>query len=230
MAEVILLKQISQQDTFPPEYFEILENDHFWYQWRQRALLLRLAEAKIDLSTKLNVLDLGCGSGLVRQQLEQSTHWTIDGADLDYQALRSNPDLKGKCYLYDIASRDSSLQEKYDVILLFDVLEHIEDTRSFLANVSFHLKPGGHLLINVPAYQTLFSEYDKAVGHVMRYNKNLLKALLTDEGYIIATASYWGACLVPLLVIRKMMLVLSKAKHKVIKRGFDPPIRCSIAF
>ncbi len=66
----------------------------------------------------------------------------------------------------------------FDAIIYIDVIEHIEDDKAELERASARLKPGGHLVILVPAHNFLFSPFDKAIGHFRRYNKRmLLKAI-----------------------------------------------------
>ena len=71
--------------------------------------------------------------------------------------------------------------ERYDSILYIDVLEHIEDDRGELRRAVAHLKPGGFLVILCPAFMTLFSEMDRALGHFRRYTKSTLTAVLPPE-------------------------------------------------
>ena len=73
--------------------------------------------------------------------------------------------------LYNIHDRAPDLAARYDAIILFDVIEHIESPAEFLASALYHLKPGGRVFINVPALQSLYSKFDVAVGHYRRYSK-----------------------------------------------------------
>ena len=68
-----------------------------------------------------------------------------------------------------------SAEEKFDSILYLDVIEHIEADQAELNRAMNHLKPGGHLIILVPAHNSLFSPFDTASGHFRRYNKKMLK-------------------------------------------------------
>ena len=69
----------------------------------------------------------------------------------------------------------------YDVILLLDVIEHIEDSKGELRRAFDLLAPGGHLLILVPAFNYLYSPFDKAIGHFRRYDRSILRAELPPE-------------------------------------------------
>jgi SAM-dependent methyltransferase len=75
-------------------------------------------------------------------------------------------------------------EKKFDSILLMDVLEHVENPETLIKKLYENLKIGGKILINVPAFEHLYSNFDKDVGHLKRYNKNsLLKetALITPQ-------------------------------------------------
>jgi SAM-dependent methyltransferase len=110
----------------------------------------------------------------------------------------------------------------YDVVLLFDVLEHVEGPVSFVAALGRHLRPGGHLLVNVPAVRALFSGYDVAAGHLRRYETPSLRADLERGGLEVRDVRYWGLSLVPLLFLRKALL-RGRAGPEVIREGFEPP-------
>ena len=65
----------------------------------------------------------------------------------------------------------------FDTVIYIDVLEHIEHDRAELADVLARLRPGGRIVVLSPAYQFLYSEFDKAIGHFRRYTKTMLRAL-----------------------------------------------------
>ena len=83
--------------------------------------------------------------------------------------------LRPKCSVHTGFSSEIEPTELFDTILYIDVIEHIENDRLELENVKNLLKPNGHLIVLVPAYQYLFSEFDKAIGHYRRYNKSMLR-------------------------------------------------------
>lgn len=72
-------------------------------------------------------------------------------------------------------SSDLSSDMLFDSIIYYDVMEHIEGSKDEFQRIQNHLKPGGHLIVLVPAYQTLYNEFDKAVGHFRRYNKTCFR-------------------------------------------------------
>jgi SAM-dependent methyltransferase len=78
-----------------------------------------------------------------------------------------------------VASLDPA--ERFDAIVYLDVLEHIEDDRGELQRAAAHLAPGGHLAVLAPAFQFLYSPFDRAIGHYRRYTASTLSALAPDR-------------------------------------------------
>jgi SAM-dependent methyltransferase len=70
---------------------------------------------------------------------------------------------------------------KFDAIIYIDVIEHIENDTDELKKASSFLKPGGHLIVLVPAHNYLYSEFDKSIGHFRRYNKKMLIEVAPKE-------------------------------------------------
>jgi predicted SAM-dependent methyltransferase len=126
----------------------------------------------------------------------------------------------GTLYLYNILERAHELKEKYQMLFLFDVLEHISETDDFLDACSYLLKPGGHIIINVPASSILYSAYDKAAGHLRRYSMESLRMETSRVGLKDVLYTYWGLTYVPLILLRKF-LHRNGSVEDIIKKGFD---------
>lgn len=177
----------------------------------------------IPAQENLRVLDIGCGTGITCQQLAHHTQWTFDGADLNLAALERCDVGAGRILYYDILEERRDLADAYDVVILFDTLEHIEHTHAFLKAVFHHLKPGGVLLTNVPALMTLFGVYDKVAGHYRRYTKETLAREFTPFDVTVVEQVYWGFTMVPLLWMRQQRLRDHMSEAAVIQKGFVPP-------
>lgn len=214
---------------FPHEWYELASIDNFWMQWRARAFFALLRSLGLPLSEPLSGLEIGCGNGTLRAQIERATAWTVDGADIDLKALEMNPPLRGETLLYDVSDRRQDMRERYDFLVLFDVIEHIADVPSFLNGCLFHLKPGGWLFVNVPALESLRSDYDDAVGHLRRYDRRALRRALEGSGQTTVAVRYWGATIVPLLAVRKLVLKMTP-REKIVERGFAVPGRLADIF
>jgi 2-polyprenyl-3-methyl-5-hydroxy-6-metoxy-1,4-benzoquinol methylase len=223
MPEIIYLSNKIDKPEFPDQWYGLAQEDHFWMEARLRAFLKQTKDLKIAGREQLKGLEIGCGNGILRQQLEKNVSWIIEGADINEAALIQNPPLKGATYYYDILDQRPEFKNSYDFIILFDVLEHISQEGPFLEAIKFHLKKGGYLFINVPALMVCYSKYDTFAGHFRRYNKRTMNQVLASAGLAAADMRYWGMSMLPLLMLRKAFLSTKNSTEDVIVNGFKPP-------
>ncbi len=198
-------------------WFDIATPEHFWIKRRDEVFRALWKKTKADI----RIAEIGCGHGIVLKAIEKNFGVQADGYDLNEMALKQADPTCGRLFYYNIHDRKDSLKQTYDIIFLFDVIEHIEDDKGFIESVLFHLKPGGNLIINVPAFQSLYSDYDRVVGHQRRYDIEMLRKLCVATGLSVETWSYWGLMYIPILLVRRMMLV-GVPDSEVIRRGFAP--------
>ena len=203
----------------PDCWFELASVDHFWIR-RRFEVLHRLAGPLI--ANAREVADVGCGSGLLQRQIEDRYGRPVTGVDLNEYALKRNLSRLSAVCCYDINEMDPSLQGKFDLIFLFDVLEHIADEDRFLASLIYHLAPRGKVVVNVPAGNWAYSSYDRAVGHLRRYVIRSVREVAARNNLTIATWTYWGLPLLPALALRKLWLSGSRDVRKILSAGFDP--------
>jgi 2-polyprenyl-3-methyl-5-hydroxy-6-metoxy-1,4-benzoquinol methylase len=208
----------SAQVSMADSWFEIASMDHFWV--RRRFEVLQSLCGNLISSAK-EMAEIGCGHGLLQREIEIAYGREVTGFDLNEYALKRNVSRKSRVCCYDIFQKDEALKEKFDVIFLFDVLEHISDEDTFLKALLFHLAPEGKLIINVPAGPWAYSEYDVAAGHVRRYMIDALQETAQRNRLETREWTYWGLPLVPTLVVRKLWLLGKQDESKVITAGFD---------
>jgi SAM-dependent methyltransferase len=201
------------------EWFEFATASHFWMQWRHRVLLQELKRAGGPLR---NALEIGCGHGVAREMVEHDLGIPIDGCDLNLAALRMAKPGKGRVFVYNIFDQEPSMLDRYDAIFLLDVIEHIDDDAAFLTAALRHLRSGGLAVVNVPANTKLFSNYDKAVGHLRRYTAARLSHLLKNCGVAVEVVRPWGLLMLPLLLARKAVL-RSVKRAATVRTGLVPP-------
>ncbi|MFT3744907.1 MAG: methyltransferase domain-containing protein [Pyrinomonadaceae bacterium] len=226
MPQEVEIVSPKQEHEFIETCFELASESHFWFKWRFEAFLQMVKSLKIPIDQPLKVLDVGAGSGVVRTQVETATKWNVDITDLHLEALRSSAAGRGTTYYYDILERKPEWEAKYDAIILFDVLEHIESTAEFIDAILFHIKAGGYLFINVPALPVLYSRYDEVQGHYRRYKIDTLAAEFADSLVDILDIRYWGWLNLPLLLVRRFWLRYfsnNTSDEEVYRRGFSPP-------
>ena len=181
-------------------WFEIATSNHFWVR-RRFEVLKRFAGQVIEGSRR--IAEIGCGNGLLQRDIEDHYGRPVAGFELNELALQKNLSRISPLYCYDINQRHPNLRSQFDLLFLFDVLEHIDDEAKFLESVKFHLTDSGSLLVNVPAHQSLYSNYDRAAGHVRRYNAKQLAQVAQRSGFKVRAITYWGLPLLPLLLLRK---------------------------
>lgn len=201
------------------EYFFNADIGHFWID-RRFQVVRKVAGSQ--LSSASRIAEFGCGNGVVQRQVELAYGSAVDGFDLNEFALRRSLSQSGGIFCYDIQDRRPELHEKYDLALLLDVLEHIEDEDSFLQSLLFHVRPGGWVVINVPAGQYLFSNYDRAQGHCRRYSLERLVEVAQRNSLQVSKATYWGLSMVPVLLLRRM-LSRGRNDQDAMQKGFRPP-------
>jgi SAM-dependent methyltransferase len=203
-------------------WYGIANPDHFWMK-RRFDVLRKLAGDLIRNAR--NLAEIGCGNGVVQRCVEDYYRVPVTGFDLNDFALRSNMSRMSPVCCYDIHQRSPRFESYFDAILLLDVLEHISEETPFLESLRFHLASSGKIVINVPAQPTLYSAYDRAAGHVRRYSIGRLRNAAGLAGLRIASFTYWGAPLLPLLLLRMAILGTSRPEKATIARGFDPGSR-----
>jgi SAM-dependent methyltransferase len=200
------------------QYFDLATPEHFWCKRRFEALQ-KLADGRLRSARR--VAEIGCGNGVLQRQIEDTYGLAPAGFDLHEAALRGSISRRGEVYCYDINERADAFKKAFDVILMFDVLEHIEDQDRFLDSARFHLTDGGSLIINVPALQWLYSHYDRVQGHQRRYTVGSLLDVARRNHFRVSAATYWGGPLIPVLALRKAILAMKKPSSESYATGFD---------
>jgi SAM-dependent methyltransferase len=173
-----------------------LEGTHWWYRERRHLL----AEALRGIPTG-RALDVGAAGGGNTRVLA-GLGW--QAAALEYGAEgalvasgRGLPVLRADAHRLPVA--DGGL----DLVVAFDVLEHLPDDIGAAREVLRVLRPGGRFLVAVPADERLWSAHDDAVGHVRRYTRSTLVDALTRAGFVIASVRSWNVLLRPVVALRR---------------------------
>jgi SAM-dependent methyltransferase len=173
-----------------------LEDRHWWY--RERRHLVARAIRGLRPGTALDVGAAGGGNTRVLQR----AGWTA--AALEYgaegatvSAERGIPTVRGD------ATRLPFAPESLDLVVAFDVLEHIPDDTTAAKQVFELLRPGGLFLVAVPCDMRLWSAHDEAVGHVRRYSRHELVDLLAGAGFVLEDVRSWMVLLRPAVALRR---------------------------
>ncbi len=180
-----------------------LENRYWWFVARRRLALKLLRTALSETANgqpptaNRRILDLGCGTGAVLQEL--AAFGTPIGVDMSPLALGFCRE-RGLTGLVigrgeHIPIRSGSV----DAVVALDVFEHIEDDTAAFAEASRVLKPGGVLVLSVPAFMSLWGPHDVALFHFRRYRKGQVRARLREAGLRPEKLSYAIFLLFPLV-------------------------------
>lgn len=218
----ILKKSKSLRTKMNQNWLDNAEESHFWILWRFKILLKLMSLNKVILNKKKKIMDLGCGNGILSNQLEDKFSVKIDRVDSNLNTLKLNKKVKGRLICYDISKKNEKYKNYYDYIFLFDVIEHVKYDSKFIENTLFHLKNKGLLIINVPSLQILYSKYDTAVGHLRRYDKRLFRKVIKKSMINDISMNYWGFTLLPVLFLRKIILIFYNNKNydNIVKSGW----------
>ncbi len=206
--------QLASPPTYHPEYFEPLfaaEDRHFWFRSRSRciAAATRLISNRSELK---DVLEHGCGTGYVLSGLPKLfPQARVAGADLFPEALElARHRFAGPLIQTDLINCD--FRAAFDLIGIFDVLEHLDDDVQALRSISNQLRPGGWLLLTVPAHMSLWSGYDVASGHRRRYTLAQLRTRLGEAGFSVEYGTEFMMPLLPLMWLRRRLAWRGAAK------------------
>jgi len=173
-----------------------LEKKHWWYVTR-RLLLKKICDIYLDKRKKLNILEIGCGSGGNFRFL--SGYGELCAMETNNNALK-HARSKNICEVrHGKLPYNIPYNRTFDIICLFDVLEHIQDDKLSLDNIYKYLNTNGKIILTVPAYMFLWSGHDIASHHKRRYNKNQIIHLLQTSGFTIDYSSYFFSVLLPII-------------------------------
>ena len=221
----------SQSEVSHPEqcqdWYRSVEEDSFWYRHRAECIV----ECLRGYPPQGPVLDIGGGNGHVSAAIRQAG---FDPVLLEpsMQATR-NAQARGIeriicATLSDARFADHSLS----AVGAFDVLEHVEDDASFVADVHRVLRPRGRFYLTVPAFRFLWSSHDEYVGHFRRYTLGSLSRLLSAGGFQIERATYlFGLLPLPIFLCRSLPTLLGcrrGADYDQFQKEYAPPRSWSV--
>ena len=172
-----------------------LDGSHWWFTARRR-ILDGLIERVVRPPRHARILELGAGTGHNLAML--SRFGSVEASELDPVARELASERLGR-EVKEAALPDLSMfpAASYDLIALLDVLEHVTDDKGSLAAILGRLKPGGALLLTVPANPWMWSAHDVAHHHHRRYRKGEIEKLARGAGYEIELLSPFNSLLFP---------------------------------
>jgi len=174
-----------------------LDEQHWWFVARRR-ILASVIRRVVRPPKNARVLEVGCGTGHNLGMLGE--FGKVDACELDAVARGLASDRLGRpvleARLPDLSMFDDG---SYDVVALLDVLEHVPDDRGSLEAIQRLLKPGGALVLTVPANPWMWSAHDAAHHHFRRYTRRQLAELFREADFRVQLLSYFNTLLFPLV-------------------------------
>src|SRR4051812_34682848 len=179
------------------------DSTHWWYRARRDILADYLAREG-NLPQQARILEIGCGTGHNLPML--ASFGSVDAIEID-PAARDIASLRlgrpiGAAPLPILPGVE---RNAYDLIAVLDVVEHIEDDVAALKAMATCLRPGGKILITVPAHQWLWSAHDVVNHHHRRYSKKTLVAAIRKAGLEPRKLGYFNSLLFPLAAAARLL-------------------------
>lgn len=206
----------------PDAYLEMAETEsrHWWFCGR-RQILDRLL-AQLHLPKDARILEIGSGTGGNLAML--SRYGQVSALEMDETARQLATQKTGG--VFDIRAgycpdHIPFADLQFDLICLFDVLEHIPDDKGTLKAVQNLLVPGGRVIITVPAHPWLWGAHDEYLHHQRRYTRAGFKSRLTEAGFRIRRLSYFNTLLFPLAALVRLKERIAKSQQA--SGGAVPP-------
>ncbi|MEN6304801.1 MAG: methyltransferase domain-containing protein [Armatimonadia bacterium] len=196
------------------QFQELYELEDFYWWFIGRRELVRDLVRRYSPDPGQRLLDAGCGTGGTLHQLEG--RGALYGCDRSQYALTCCLRRGLGCVsLADVTSLPYD-PDTFGVVVSCDVLEHVPDDRAAVAEMVRVLRPGGHLVLTVPAHRFLWSEHDEALAHLRRYSAKELRALLQEAGLQVVKLS-------PVVVIAFPPILLFRLLQRLRRRQPDEP-------
>lgn len=173
--------------------------DHWYYRSKAKAVTRTLG-TRHDRRT----IDVGSGSGYFAHRLQQTGHvGSVACVDPEYR------------FDEEVVMPDGHVLERHrsletvpagaDLALLMDVLEHVDDDHALLAETVTRVRPGGRVLITVPAFQWLWSGHDEFLDHRRRYTLSQVEALAARAGLTVDRGHYFFGALFPVAAVQRLV-------------------------
>ena len=180
-----------------------------------RAYLLKLTGELIDAhEVRGPFLEIGCGDGAISAELARRG-WSGVAMDLSHESERTTKELLAREGVLDRVQvrrddfLDCNFAEKFQTIILYDVLEHVAADRIFLNKIRGSLDEGGHLFLSVPVKMREWRWDDDGYGHLRRYEAEELRELLNSPASGFEKLAQWDITFPVLWAMRRIYLFLA---------------------
>jgi SAM-dependent methyltransferase len=213
-----------------PELQAILDHDgrHWWYRGRLRIVLQEVQ--RLRLRPGARILDAGCGSGAVLDELARLGDVAgVDVSPIAVERARARGHLE---VLWANVDRLPWPDGSFDLVTCLDVLEHTPDDVSVLKELHRVTRPGGHVLLTVPAYPGLWSAHDELNHHFRRYLRRDLSSVARRAGLLLERDTHFNAVLLPPAAVVRLAARRRKTRSDLTlsPRALDPLLELPLRF
>lgn len=189
----------------PEAYIEMsqTESKHWWFTGRREILLNTLKKLKLPQDAK--ILEIGCGTGGNLQMLARFGE--VSALEMDSNARKIASEKTDNQYTIKAGYCPDEIpyeKQSFDLICMFDVLEHIEQDSETLSAIKMLLKKDGKIFLTVPAYQWLWGTHDEFLHHKRRYTARRLSEIIKTSGLKPLRISYFNTILFPFAAIVRL--------------------------
>ena len=195
--------------------------DHHWWYAGLRGIVFSAVDGLRKTGNNFLLLDAGCGTGGVLSRCEGVKAF---GFDVSAEAISFCKERNCNQVLQASISEIPFNKDCFDVVLSLDTLTCLEqgDRDRAMADIYRVLKPGGSLVLNLPAYQWLISRHDRAVGTRRRYTTGELRQDLARAGFSITKMTYRNMFLFPAIAIKRLLDKRSRQVSKAERSDLKP--------
>jgi SAM-dependent methyltransferase len=209
----------------PEEYakLEQVELGHWFYAGKRRIVLYWLGRYGVLMPNKLLI---DCGAGTGRFAAEAARYCSVIAVDDHEESLRLARRRLGTHAVKQGSCTELPFPDAIaDSVTALDVIEHVENDRGALREMARVLKPEGVLVVTVPAFQALWSDWDAALHHVRRYRRAQLVERLGEAGFDLLHCSYVNVLAFPVVYVIRKWRTLRKPRSVGVSRVEDrvPP-------
>jgi ubiquinone/menaquinone biosynthesis C-methylase UbiE len=198
----------SYDETYFEELYQV-EDRHFWFRARQAFVAALCEQAIAGRVEGYRVMEIGCGTGHLLRTLERTCHGgQVFGLDLFWEGLAFARQRSGALLIQGQAEQMPFAAGQFELIGMFDVLEHLEHDEEMLRAAREMLKKDGKILLTVPAEKQLWSTTDLLARHQRRYELADLEEKLARNGFHVEYISKCMQVLHPLARLRRKAPIL----------------------
>jgi SAM-dependent methyltransferase len=199
---------------FYSEYSQI-EDTHWWFRGRREIFTRILAPLA---GSPLRILDIGFGTGAMLTFLAR--YGAVIGMDMSVDAVRF---ARTRCDLPMLLGTITEVPigtGSVDLVTAFDIIEHVEDDAAAFAELGRVCRPGGHVLLTVPAFEFLWGNQDIVSHHRRRYTLGEVERQVRAAGFVPRRLSYFNAILFPVVAAIRVMRRLRGERQGEVKSDF----------